>query len=368
MDDNNDKRLSFGEFRKGCRDFGVEDGENGTTDNDLRLLFNSFDKDGNGYLSYDELLVAIRGELSPLRSAWVKSAFQKLDRTGDGIATVEDLVGVYDTTGHPDVQSGKKTSLDVLRSILDQMDTKGEEDGLVTEGEFLSYYGGISASIDSDAQFVEMMKKSWRITDLKPPARTVRKSAQDRKVVHVNLADQTHGDVINWTNDSSKLEDEGARRRNQAGATNSRFHNKGIRGGANGLGHHDSTLKLFSMDSKFDGDAHLDGIPNEEWLAAGAVRMKRHPNHKAISSTANDILSWPGASGTKENKADVEAKLEAARLDEERRLFPKGPRLNSTMDGGTCFSGALGKAHALLGDKGMSSLALSPSLDKHTST
>ena len=102
-----------------------------------------------------------------------------------------------------------------------------------------------------------------------------------------------------------------------------------MRGGAHGLGHHDSTLNVFKMEKAADG-SHVDGVPNEEWLAAGAIRLKRHPNHKAVQGKGGDILSWPGASGGKEHSEDVRAMLEAARVDEESRLFPKGPRLNSS--------------------------------------
>ena len=100
------------------------------------------------------------------------------------------------------------------------------------------------------------------------------------------------------------MDEEDARRNNEAGVSGSRFKNKGMRGGAHGLGHHDSTLNVFSMEKAADGSA-VDGVPNEEWLAAGAVRLKRHPNHKAVMGRGGEILSWPGASGSKEHSEEV---------------------------------------------------------------
>ena len=328
MDDDNDERLSFGEFRKGCRNFGVG---NEVSDDDLRLLFTAFDRDGNGYLSYDELLVAIRGQLSPVRSAWAKAAFQKLDRSGDGVATVEDLVSVYDTSGHPDVMSGSKNKVEVLRTMLDAFDTKGSEDGVVTEKEFLDYFGALSASIDHDDHFIEMVKKSWKISELKPPHRTNRKTtAADHRVVA--LADGSNGDVVTWSADPETASELDSITPGASGTSNSRFRNKGMRGGKHGLGHHDSSLNIFKMSQSTEEGAHSGGVPNDEWLAAGAIRLKRNPNHRSVSAARGNILAWPGASGTKERRSEVSAKIQEAHREEEMRLFPKGPRLNSAID------------------------------------
>jgi calcyphosin len=69
------------------------------------------------------------------RSATVDKAFAKLDRTGDGLITVEDLLGVYDGSYHPKFKSGEMTQRDVLNEFLAQWDTH-EKDGKVTRAEF----------------------------------------------------------------------------------------------------------------------------------------------------------------------------------------------------------------------------------------
>jgi Ca2+-binding EF-hand superfamily protein len=59
MDDTNDKKLSFDEFKKGMEDYGC-----GFTKDELQELFNKFDKDNSGSLSFDEFLQGIRVDIS----------------------------------------------------------------------------------------------------------------------------------------------------------------------------------------------------------------------------------------------------------------------------------------------------------------
>lgn len=55
MDDDGSHGLDAAEFKKAMRDFGVT-----TADSDLDLLFNHLDRDGQGTIDFDELLVTLR--------------------------------------------------------------------------------------------------------------------------------------------------------------------------------------------------------------------------------------------------------------------------------------------------------------------
>ena len=65
MDDDGSKALSMSEFKKGLTEYKAE-----LTDDEVRALFNAFDKDGNGQVSYEEFLVAIRGDLNSSGLSW----------------------------------------------------------------------------------------------------------------------------------------------------------------------------------------------------------------------------------------------------------------------------------------------------------
>ncbi|KAM6167591.1 calcyphosin isoform 2-T2 [Erethizon dorsatum] len=94
-----------------------------------------WDRDGSGVLDLEEFLRALRPSMSQAREAIVAAAFAKLDRSGDGVVTVDDLRGVYSGRNHPKV----------------------------TLAEFQDYYSGLSASVDTDEEFVAMVTSAWRL-------------------------------------------------------------------------------------------------------------------------------------------------------------------------------------------------------------
>uniref|UniRef100_A0A671NKD9 Calcyphosine-like a n=1 Tax=Sinocyclocheilus anshuiensis TaxID=1608454 RepID=A0A671NKD9_9TELE len=145
MDDDGSKSLDFQEFEKGLENYGVSVGKD-----KAQQIFAMMDKDGSGTINFDEFLEKLR-------------AFQKFDKTGDGVVTIEDLQGVYNSKNHPKYKSGEWTEEQAFRSFLENFDSPYDKDGKVTLEEFLSYYSGVSASMDSDEYFITMMKNAWKL-------------------------------------------------------------------------------------------------------------------------------------------------------------------------------------------------------------
>lgn len=71
--------------------------------------------------------------MSKSRMEEVMEAFRKLDRTGDGVITVDDLRGVYNAKYHPKYQNGEWTEEQVFRTFLDSFDSPYDKDGKVQE-------------------------------------------------------------------------------------------------------------------------------------------------------------------------------------------------------------------------------------------
>jgi len=78
--------------------------------------------------------------LSEPRKKIILKAYEKLDKNHDGKLTLEDIAATYDVSNHPEVKSGKKTPEQIYVEFMKMWDTQ-EKDGVITQTEFLDYYG-----------------------------------------------------------------------------------------------------------------------------------------------------------------------------------------------------------------------------------
>eukprot|EP01029_Cantina_marsupialis_P008922 TRINITY_DN20933_c0_g1_i1.p1 TRINITY_DN20933_c0_g1~~TRINITY_DN20933_c0_g1_i1.p1 ORF type:complete len:425 (-),score=164.50 TRINITY_DN20933_c0_g1_i1:236-1510(-) len=160
MDDDNSKSIDLMEFKKAmketCQKFPW-------TEEHFKALFDHFDADSSGTLSYDEFLVGVRGQLNERREHFVKLAFGIIDKDGNGKLELDDLIGRYDASKHPRVIDGSKTERQILLEFLNGFgDLNGDD--VVDYDEFKRYYASISASIDDDDYFELMMRNAWHIS------------------------------------------------------------------------------------------------------------------------------------------------------------------------------------------------------------
>lgn len=89
MDDNNNKTLEWFEFDKACRDCSVN-----VTENERKRLFQYFDIDSDGHISFDELIRQVRGKMNQVRENITLRAFDKMDKDKNGVLDINDLKGV----------------------------------------------------------------------------------------------------------------------------------------------------------------------------------------------------------------------------------------------------------------------------------
>ena len=134
-----------------------------------------FDVDRSGDIAFDEFIRAIRGPMNAQRKKVVAQCFKKLDKDASGWIDISDIRGVYVANKHPDVISGKKTEDQILQEFLETFETahamRNNEapNYVVTKEEFDEYYNNISASIDDDAYFQQMMISAWKLDQAAKP-------------------------------------------------------------------------------------------------------------------------------------------------------------------------------------------------------
>eukprot|EP00928_Gymnodinium_smaydae_P078680 TRINITY_DN62787_c0_g1_i1.p1 TRINITY_DN62787_c0_g1~~TRINITY_DN62787_c0_g1_i1.p1 ORF type:complete len:388 (-),score=86.54 TRINITY_DN62787_c0_g1_i1:87-1124(-) len=160
MDSDGSRRLDEDELRKGLQRFGLN-----LSVSEIRGVVNAIDtgSSSNATISFDEFLLAVRGDINSRRQKLIDMAYHVLDRTGDGVVNADDIAAAYNVGHDPDVLSGRKNSDSALRDFLSMFD-RIQEDGVVTQEEFTEYYRNVSASVDDDDYFELMIRNAWHIS------------------------------------------------------------------------------------------------------------------------------------------------------------------------------------------------------------
>jgi Ca2+-binding EF-hand superfamily protein len=163
-DRGNIRQLTIGEFKKACRDFKLELG-----DQDIDAIFEYVDSDRSGKLTYDELIKSLRTPMKQQRTDLVGKAWKRLNPRGAEAISIEDIKGAYSPKQHPAVKTGQKMEDEVLGEFLETFEAHhwiseaSRKDRLVTWEEFYEYYWSVSTAVPDDAFFEALMKAAWRI-------------------------------------------------------------------------------------------------------------------------------------------------------------------------------------------------------------
>jgi Ca2+-binding EF-hand superfamily protein len=160
IDRDGTKTLHPEEFKNGLQKLNLN-----FPDHESSELFAFFDTYGYGYIDYEDFILNIRGPIHPRRRQLISTAWFTVDYNKEGAVDPEEVIGRYDASQHPDVRSGVKSSQEVFRDFLKAFEVSGELEGKVTRKEFENYYYNVSASIDRDDYFEQVMRYTWRLND-----------------------------------------------------------------------------------------------------------------------------------------------------------------------------------------------------------
>jgi len=149
------RRVDAQEFFVGLNDSGC-----GLSKEETDALLAHLDTNQDGNVDFDEFLRGIRGSPNATRQGCVDAAFSKFDVNGSGCVTASDLRVAYNAAAHPKVISGDITEDEAFLEFLSNFGDKNN-DGQITVTEWNDYYSAVSASIDNDQHFTDLMKNAW---------------------------------------------------------------------------------------------------------------------------------------------------------------------------------------------------------------
>ncbi|CDW79898.1 ef hand family protein [Stylonychia lemnae] len=164
QDSSNNGTLSFQCFNKVIKDMRFD-----VPEIDIKNAFKAFDINGEGQVFYDEFVKVLIGPMNKYRTSYVEKAFDKLDINQQGLVDIDYIFQKYDGAKHPDYRLGKATK----KEIEDEFEQTFETHHQVVQGyqalekisklEFIEYYAHVSALIESDSQFANLVSSVWSL-------------------------------------------------------------------------------------------------------------------------------------------------------------------------------------------------------------
>ena len=170
-DENDSKTLTLPEFIKFCHDYRIP-----ISGKDINILFDEFDTNKNGEIKYEEFVLAFTGEMCERRKRLITILFEVLDKDRKGFVELDDIRNTYNPKNHPDILAGKRTEDEVLAEFLDNLQyhfsllksDKEQENTKINFDEFLAFFNYISAGIEDDDYFENIIKAGFNLEDRRP--------------------------------------------------------------------------------------------------------------------------------------------------------------------------------------------------------
>ena len=114
IDENGNHMIDFSEFCKCINNAGLK-----IPEEDLEELFQSFDYDNSGAISYDEFMLRILGKMNERRIAVVRAAFNKIDLDKSGVVELNEVKRWFNTKNNPQVLNGDYTEEELYSRFIE---------------------------------------------------------------------------------------------------------------------------------------------------------------------------------------------------------------------------------------------------------
>ena len=170
-DENDSKTLTLPEFIKFCHDYRIP-----ISGNEIKEIFGEFDTNRNGEMNYEEFISSFVGEMCERRKRLITILFETFDKDRKGFVDLDEIRNSFSPINHPDVVTGKKTEDEILAEFLDNLQyhfsllksEKEQENNQINLDEFLAFFNYISAGIEDDDYFEDVIKSGFNLEERKP--------------------------------------------------------------------------------------------------------------------------------------------------------------------------------------------------------
>ncbi|KAG8348952.1 putative calcium-binding protein [Trypanosoma vivax] len=126
-------------------------------------IYGAFPKNEDECIDYDLFMEYVRGPMNERRKNAVVDVFRRMDYDRDGNINILDIQAHYNVQQHPTVVvEGLFEADKMLKGFLTIWD-ENKRYGLVPFTEFIDYYNGVSAVIEDDEVFIDLLKNQWKI-------------------------------------------------------------------------------------------------------------------------------------------------------------------------------------------------------------
>ncbi|GBG32525.1 Calcyphosin-like protein [Hondaea fermentalgiana] len=168
QDDDGDAAMEPWQFQEAINKFGVF-----LSADAMRTLERAFDTNGDGRINHTEFLSGLRGPMNERRHRICERAWKYLiSRKEPGAQVVQksDALGSQDQ--HPLIRSGQASEEEVENLLNDGLEHWTGGDDLVDEQAFMAHFTDMSATIDSDDVFCQMVERQFGVREADESAET----------------------------------------------------------------------------------------------------------------------------------------------------------------------------------------------------
>ena len=164
--DNNKNLISFDNLCFLCQKLQIRS----INDNELKKIFEFFDKDNIGYINYDDLFKNLVGFMGRARQNTVRKLYDSLNKDQNGNIFSMDLKTCFNASKYNDIFGCNKTKEDIYYDFIDNFEIflnyrnklyKEDMSTKISYNDFLRFFGQISMYINNDEIFEKYINSCW---------------------------------------------------------------------------------------------------------------------------------------------------------------------------------------------------------------